>query len=146
MRCDSQTDDFTSLEVPRTYHANPPSSAPTSARQENEIIRVYCEANDETDGSGFKKTVLWYKRGSNGKWYAGLSAEMLTRGTFEFHPPPGDDDITYYFATRSEDNAGNEETDLDPVIAFNYTAPINTGPSGKEGGGGGCFVTTAAAD
>jgi hypothetical protein len=56
-----------------------------------------------------------------------------------------------YFATRSFDNAGNweEESDGDGDVSIYYTAPARPGSwpdghTGKEGGGGACFIETAA--
>ena len=55
-------------------------------------------------------------------------------------------DGTYYFATRSTDNAGNREAEPsgngDDSTVYDTIPP--TAPSGGGGDGGGCFIDTAA--
>ena len=152
LTCQSVADDFTSLEVDGTYDTNAPDSEAASPRQDNLLILVDWQAQDATPGSGLKKTVLWYKWGSNGSWSPNLTAATVTSGTFEFYP--GEDNGTYYFATRSVDRAGNWEQlpSGDGDTSIYYTAPSGSpgscpdGYTGAEASGGGCFIATASSD
>jgi hypothetical protein len=72
----------------------------------NPIVVTYTNATD-TGGSGLQWVRLWYKKDS-GTWAnSGLPAQTGPSGSFNFTPTAGDG--TYYFATRAEDNVGNQE-------------------------------------
>ena len=85
-----------------------PASSATAPDYGNAALSITWTASDAT--SGVASTELWYKKGSGGTWAnTGLAAQAGTSGTFSYTPPDGDG--TYYFATRSTDNAGNREAE-----------------------------------
>jgi len=82
-----------------------PASSATAPNYGNAALSITWTASDAT--SGVASTQLWYK-GPGGTWAnTGLAAQTGTSGTFSYTPQDGDG--TYYFATRSTDNAGNRE-------------------------------------
>jgi parallel beta-helix repeat protein len=101
-----------------------PGSSSVAPFYGNSALSITWTASDAT--SGVNSTELWYKMGADGTWAnTGLTAQPGTSGTFLYTPSEGDD--TYYFATRSTDNAGNEEAeptgDGDDSTIFDTTAP-----------------------
>jgi hypothetical protein len=93
--------------VTGTYDKTAPTSNATAPEYGNTALSITWEASDTT--SGVASTELWYKKGSGGNWAnTGLDSQTGASGIFSYTPPDGDG--TYYFATRSTDNAGNVET------------------------------------
>jgi hypothetical protein len=124
-----------------------PTSSAISIDYENGTFSLTWTADDER--SGVASTTLWYKV-PDGTWAnSGLDDQTGTSGAFSYSPT-GEEEVeegTYYFATRSTDNAGNveEEPSGDGDISYTVTTtePTPT-PSGDNGDGGGCFIATAA--
>jgi hypothetical protein len=91
----------------------------------NPIAVTYNNATD-TGSSGLQWVQLWYKKEGSGIWAdSGLPAETGPSGSFNFIPTEGEG--TYYFATRAEDNVGNQETapagSGDDDTLYDTTAP-----------------------
>jgi hypothetical protein len=102
----------------------PPSSSATAPASGNSSLSITWTASDIT--SGVDSTELWYKKGSGGSWAnTELDPQTGTSGTFSYTPTQGDG--TYYFATRSTDNAGNKEAkssgDGDTSTVYDTTGP-----------------------
>jgi hypothetical protein len=119
------------------YDVTDPESRATSATDAGRIITITWSADDTTSGVGF--TELYCKGPISGKWASTELSQGGTSGTFYYIPHEGDG--AYYFATRSVDKAGNwqSEPNGDGDISTQFIAPV-TDPTGKEGGGGGCFI------
>jgi len=105
------------------YDTVAPSSSATAPTYENSTISIYWTASDAI--SGVASTQLWYKK-AGGTWAdTGLTAQTGTSGTFRYDPTEGDG--TYYFASRSTDNAGNVEAALsgdgDDSTIYDITPP-----------------------
>jgi len=130
----SSTSDATAI-----YDPTDPTSSAIDTASGSAFILITWQASDAT--SGVASTELWCKP-PGGTWTSTGLSQSGINGTFYYYPTQGDGE--YFFATRSVDKAGNEEPDLDPIVSFNYIAPIITNPTGKEGGSGGCFIDTAA--
>ncbi len=89
----------------------PPSSSITNApAYRNSTLSLRWEASD--DKSGVASTELWYKKGFYDAWKTTGLSQKGGAGTYAYTPERGDG--TYYFATRSTDNAGNAEVQLAP--------------------------------
>jgi len=87
--------------------SNPTSVADSPDYGNGNPIVVTYNATD-TGGSGLQWVQLWYKKEGSGTWAdSGLPAQTGPSGSFNFIPTEGDG--TYYFATRAEDNVGNQE-------------------------------------
>ncbi|MDH4136146.1 MAG: hypothetical protein OEW09_05440, partial [Anaerolineae bacterium] len=94
-----------------TRDTGDPSSGASSPQYDNgnPIVVNYSNATD-TGGSGLQWVRLWYKKEVTGTWAnSGLSPQTGPSGSFNFTPTEGDG--TYYFATRAEDNVGNQEAE-----------------------------------
>jgi len=105
------------------YDTVAPSSSATAPTYENSTIPIDWTASDAT--SGVASTQLWYKK-ADGTWAdTGLTAQTGTGGTFLYSPTEGEG--TYYFASRSTDNAGNVEAapsgDGDDSTIYDITPP-----------------------
>jgi hypothetical protein len=122
-----------------------PTSSATALDYGNGTFSLTWTASDAT--SGVASTQLWYKD-PGGTWAdSGLDAQTGTSGTFSYSPT-GEEEVeegTYYFATRSTDNADNveEEPSGDGDISYTVTTTEPT-PGGDNADGGGCFIATAA--
>jgi len=137
-----ESNGITAPPVIATYDVTDPTSQAASATDTGSFVAITWSASDTTSGVAF--TELWCKP-PGGTWgNTGLS-QGGTAGTFYYIPTQGDGE--YFFATRSVDRAGNWEAgpNGDGDTSTQYIAPSG-GISGKEGGGGGCFITTAAPD
>ncbi len=109
------------------YDATKPSSScnsPTYSKSSG--ISVSFSASD-SGGSGLKWTRLYYKFGSGGSWTF-YEEKTGASGSFSFNASEGQG--TYYFQTKSNDNAGNEEADAsgdgDDSTIYDATAPSSS--------------------
>ncbi len=97
-----------SITVEYKTDMTPPVSKVTSVPEyTNAPMAVAWEASDEEGGSGVASTTLWYKKEADGPWTETGETSPEASGTFTFTPADGEG--SYYFATRSADNDGNEE-------------------------------------
>jgi len=136
----SKADGITAPAVTATYDVTDPTSRAIDSASLSGYISITWEASDAT--SGVALTELWCKP-PGGTWSnAGFSQGGLS-GTFYYSPTQGDGE--YFFATRSVDRAGNWEAgpNGDGDTSTQYIA-LSGAITGKEGGGGGCFIETAA--
>jgi hypothetical protein len=90
-------------------------------------------------------TQLWYKKSSGGTWSnTGLASQTGTNGIFSYTPPDGEG--TYYFATRSTDNAGNREAEPsgngDDSTIYDTVAPSVPNMTTDGGNGPGSDYST----
>ena len=129
-------------EVVATYDPTDPTSTAGSSAIGSSYISITWTASDAT--SGVASTELWCKPPTSGTWASTGLSQGGASGTFYYYPTQGDGE--YFFATRSVDRAGNWEAgpNSDGDTSTQYIAPITI--TGKEGGGGGCFIDTAAPD
>jgi len=136
-----ESEGITSPQVTATYDPTDPTSQATSATDTGSFVAITWSASDAT--SGVASTELWCKP-PGGTWSNTGFSQGGTNGTFYYSPTQGDGE--YFFATRSVDRAGNWEAgpNGDGDTSTQYIAPITI--TGKEGGGGGCFIDTAASD
>ena len=134
---------ITAPAVTIIYDMTNPASNATAPPIGGGTLSITWTASDATSGVAW--TELWHKC-PGGTWSNTGQTQTGTSGTFYYTPTNGDG--TYYFATRSVDKAGNWEAQPtgDGDTSINYIASLNSDPTGKDGGGGGCFVTTAAPD
>jgi len=102
------SDGVTGLYNAGELDETPPVSDATASEYVNVAsIPVVWTAWD--DISGVAVTELWYKKEFDGAWQdTGLFHQKGNGGVYIYQPEEGDG--TYYFATRSEDNAGNRES------------------------------------
>jgi hypothetical protein len=146
-----ESDDST-MDATATYDVTDPTSnaEPASFDADDLYFHIPLKADDAT--SGVAAVVLWCKGPTTNKWSNTGLYEGDTGRDFYYMPNEGDG--TYYFATRSIDKAGNweevPEGDGDTWIYFTASSGSPgtwpNGYSGLEGGGGGCFIATAASD
>jgi hypothetical protein len=124
----------------------PESSASNNIQSFNGSLSIPWTASDQKAGietSGVKSTELWHKP-PGADWDETGKTQSGTGGTFYYTCINGDG--TYYFATRSVDKAGNweDEPNGDGDISIQY--PVPSGGMAGVNAGGGCFISTAAAD
>jgi hypothetical protein len=132
-----------SNEVTGTYDRTPPTSEAIVADDGGGCIQIDWTAADES--TGIALTQLWHKC-PGGAWSdTGLPAQTGTSGSFSYTPADGEG--TYYFATRSTDNAGNVE--VEPLGCGDCSMHLDTGANSssnvaptKEASGSGCFIGT----
>ena len=109
----------------------PPTSSAIAPSYGHGALSITWTASDVT--SGVALTRLWYKRSGNGWADTGLTPQTGTSGTFTYTPTDGGG--TYYFSTRSNDNAGNTEAeptgDGDDSTTYD-TIPIITTNDGND--------------
>jgi hypothetical protein len=125
---------------------NAPSSSTTAQGEYENSITISIDWTASDSCSGVAWTELWYKKGSSGTWAnTGLDAQTGTSGTFDYNPTEGDG--TYYFATRSADNAGNVEAEPtgsgDDSIIRDTTLPDTPSISTDGGNGAGEAYSTS---
>jgi hypothetical protein len=159
-----ESDGITSRVVTATYDATDPESSASDPLPGSWYISVPWSASGAT--SGVASVELWRKKEdlegnrilqdwsvANLAW--NRTGPQNIGGVFYYRLQEAEkyEDGTYYFATRTVDMAGNWEQmpsgDGDTWIY--YTAPAGPGSwpdghTGLEGGGGGCFIATAASD
>ena len=129
--------------VTGTYDKTAPTSNATAPEYGNAALSITWTASDAT--SGVASTQLWYKKGSGGNWAnTGLPAQTGASGIFSYTPPDGDG--TYYFATRSTDNAGNREAEPsgngDDSTIYDTVAPSVPNMTTDGGNGPGSDYST----
>jgi hypothetical protein len=124
-------------DVTATYDTSDPTSQATSATDSGGFVTIPWWADDTTSGLGW--TELWCKGPVSGTWASTGLSQGGDTGTFYYIPDEGDG--TYYFATRSVDKAGNWQSEPNGGgdISTQFIAPVMA-PTGKDGGGGGCFI------
>jgi predicted N-acetyltransferase YhbS len=93
-------------QVAVTYDVDAPTTgtltAPATA-DKGPLTIAYAGVEDSV--SGLKSVTLWAKKGATGTWAATSLSAAAASGTFAYDDMSGND--TYYFAVRTEDNAGN---------------------------------------
>jgi hypothetical protein len=110
------------------YDTTPPTSTAIDAPTYDVTgtIPVTWTASDAA--SGVAETCLWYKLEDAGTWNPSANCDPGTSGTFDFDPL-GVDGV-YHFATVSEDELGNTESDPtgdgDVQTVYDTTAPTST--------------------
>lgn len=136
----------TSRVVTATYDVTKPESSASDPTSDGWYISVPWSASDATSGLSYAE--LWHK--PPGAAHFTTTGQTCSSTSRRFYYSPGYGNGTYYFATRSVDKAGNweDEPDGDGDTSVYYTAPSGSpgswpnGYTGKEGGGGGCFIDT----
>ena len=140
---------ITAPAVTVIYDMTNQASSANNTQSLNGTLSITWTASDEKppiQTSGLASTQLWC-RPPGSAWANTGYTQGGTSVAFYYTPANGDG--TYFFATRSVDRADNweDEPNGDGDRSFNYIAPTNpNNPTGKEGGGGGCFIITAASD
>ena len=147
-----ESDESTS-DATATYDVTDPTSSAESPgdRDVTPYFHITWEAGDAFSGVGLVE--LWCKKEdltgmilrdwSRTYYTADGKGEHHIDADFYYEIPEAEkyEDGRYFFAVKCFDVAGNEEPDPHPVVTFDYIAPINpNNPTGKEGGGGGCFI------
>jgi len=103
----------------------PESDCSSPVVSKNTSIPVDFTSSD--DRSGVDSTTLLYKYEDGGWGTSGLAAQTGTSGQFPFVAYMGDG--TYYFATRAQDNAGNQEdfpAAADSETVLDTTVPVSS--------------------
>ena len=106
---DADANESAETTITIIYDTVPPVSSVSVPEQGTAELSIEWTASDG-EGSGVASAALWYKKEADGTWTdTGTSASSVTSGTFIYTPADGDG--TYYFASLSQDNAGNSEAE-----------------------------------
>ncbi|MBN2056459.1 Ig-like domain repeat protein [bacterium] len=118
----SQPDSATILDRIRPTSAVTPVPQPYTNQA---TVSIPFTAQDSR--SGIEETVLWHRVNAGGWVPTSLEPISGTSGSFSY--TFGSDQAVYYFATRAQDRAGNQELtptgDGDAAITYDYTTPVS---------------------
>jgi hypothetical protein len=119
---------FKFLREPKTFHSSLSSLL-------NATLLLEWDANSEPNISGYN---IYYGKSTRdydvtldvGNWTSVTIADL-------------EDNETYYFAVTAYNTIG-DESGYSSEVCTNCESPSTTARSGSDGGGGGCFIDTAA--